>query len=345
VGTTSRIPSLDGARAVSIMLVILSHMAFAGALPGAKYLMMFDLGNLGVRVFFVISGFIITHLLMKELDTNGTISLRDFYLRRAFRIMPAYYAFLAITALIGLSGLITIHYDEAPIAALYLSNYFDMHWNWGHTWSLAVEEQFYLLWPWALVRGRKSALYVSVAILIAAPLFRAASGAGLWPTNPIYAFECVADALATGCLLALLREQLWNNRAYRTLLQSPLFLALPILVFGGKALYQNPAFWDIAKVPLFNLCIAICLDRYMRLPQLALGRVLNWRPVVWTGMLSYSLYLWQQVFSESTLPFPLTLACIFCAAAASYYGIEQPFLRLRGRSTLNPRAQIEVAKV
>jgi peptidoglycan/LPS O-acetylase OafA/YrhL len=323
----SRIPSLDGARAISIGLVIVAHLDLVRYVPGLWRL---DTGNLGVRVFFVISGFIITTLLLAERRRLGSVSLRNFYRRRVFRILPAYYVFLAIVMLISpiLDGQAT--WAKVWPAAIFLVDYVNVPLVVGHTWSLAVEEQFYLLWPTLFLLGLRRSYVGCIAILFVSPAFRLLADIGVWPTSPRYAFECVADALAVGCLLAILRDRLWENALYRSFVSSPLSLLPLLFAVLLIAIEQNTgAIYYTVGLSTLNVGIAIALDRYMRMPLSMVGRFLNFAPVVWLGVLSYSLYLWQQVFAWAPLPTYLKLSFILGCAMISYYAIEMPFQRLR----------------
>src|SRR5947209_3439497 len=140
-----RIPSLDGLRAISITLVMLSHLLkwkhISVAVLGAY-------GSLGVFIFFVLSGYLITNLLLREYQRTSTISLRDFYLRRAFRIFPAAFVFLVVVIVLYRHQMTWFH---VAAAVLYVANMdITRPWIFGHLWSLSIEEQFYLLWPFAL---------------------------------------------------------------------------------------------------------------------------------------------------------------------------------------------------
>jgi peptidoglycan/LPS O-acetylase OafA/YrhL len=322
----TRIPSLDGARAISIGLVIVAHLDLVRYVPGLWRL---DTGNLGVRVFFVISGFIITNLLITELRRTGSVSLIAFYRRRFFRILPAYYTLLATVLLLSAYGS-GAGWSKVWPAAIFVTDYVNVPLIVGHTWSLSVEEQFYLLWPSMFLLGLRKSFVACIAILFLAPLFRILADNGLWPTSPRYAFECVADALAVGCLLAITRDRLWNHSIYKKFVSSPLSL-LPLLVATLLiALEQDQgALYDAVGLSALNIGIAIALDRYMRLPGTVVGRFLNLAPMIWLGLLSYSLYLWQQVFAWS--PFPTYLKALFILGSAtlSYYVVERPFQRLR----------------
>jgi peptidoglycan/LPS O-acetylase OafA/YrhL len=322
-----RIPSLDGIRAASILLVIASHLS----LPFPT-LARVDYGNLGVRIFFVISGFLITTLLLREREKTGNISIRSFYARRFFRIVPAYYTFLLVMALLIPTGWLRASFAGLVPAATFTMNYFPVTMTLVHSWSLSVEEQFYLLWPSALVLfGLRGATYGCTALLFTAPIFRELSSVGLWPTPEATAFESVCDALAVGCLLALLRERLWGQSLYRACVSSPYVLLIPAAVLGGMAAAPGSAIVQTLSLSLLNVGIALTLDRYMRFPQTVVGRILGLAPVVWIGNISYSLYLWQQPFTFNTLPLHWyeKLAGCFACAAASYYFVERPGLRLR----------------
>ncbi|MEI6078838.1 MAG: acyltransferase [Verrucomicrobiota bacterium] len=150
VGSPCKLPSLDGWRAVSIALVLLLHSSYTSGFPSKldRIINGFDAGVLGVRFFFVISGFLITCLLLREHAETSVISLKHFYARRALRILPVYFFYLVVL------GFLT-RYSQAPSAWLanltFTTNFFPTPFATTHFWSLAVEEQFYFLWPWSLV--------------------------------------------------------------------------------------------------------------------------------------------------------------------------------------------------
>ena len=328
-----RLPSLDGLRAISIACVICAHLASSGSAPILRLLWRFDLGNLGVRVFFVISGFLITSILLDDEERRGRIGLGRFYLRRFFRIGPAYYVFLAAMAIAGALGAAHVRgFDFVP-ALTYTSNYFFPSLVLGHTWSLSVEEQFYLLWPGALfLLGRRHAFKVALAILVIAPFVRwfGASHPELLG-NPRYSFPAVADALACGCLLAAVRDRLWAFEPYRRLLESPFFLVIPLAALILQM--APPVVKEVALVSVINVLIALTIDRFVRLPETSIGKILNTGPMVFVGVLSYSLYLWQQPFLDpaTAIAFPFNISLLFVAALASYFLVERPFLQLRLR--------------
>jgi peptidoglycan/LPS O-acetylase OafA/YrhL len=326
-----RIPSLDGARTVAVALVFTWHLLVHADLP---LIWRVDYGNLGVRVFFIISGFLITSLLLAERARTGTVNLTDFYVRRIFRIFPAYYVFLLVMAVLLPTGWLILHkVDFLPSAAFY-SDYQTGHDALGHTWSLSVEEQFYLLWPGAIVLlGLRRACYASLALLLVAPAFRMLVDLSLWPEKPMRGIECVGDALAWGCILACAREKLWDSRLYRRLVSSPFVALIPLaaLLFMAVVIVRNRILYDTVGMALLNVGLVLMLDRYMRFPATLTGRWLNWAPIAWLGTISYSLYLWQEPVTSLTrhLPVIVTIAAALALATASRYFVELPFLTLR----------------
>jgi peptidoglycan/LPS O-acetylase OafA/YrhL len=147
----SRIPSLDGLRALSISLVLVAHFAYSMGFPVHHTWWTDDYAHYGVRIFFVISGFLITSLLIREREQTGTISLKQFYIRRAYRLLPAAYVYLVVITIVFHESL---QYKYVVVAYMYLTSY-ALHSPWVliHLWSLSVEEQFYFLWPAAMALG------------------------------------------------------------------------------------------------------------------------------------------------------------------------------------------------
>lgn len=336
----ARIQSLDGLRAVSITLVLLAHLGGTTGFPVPRPIMDFlELGATGVRVFFVISGFLITTLLLEEYDRSATISLRGFYFRRTMRIFPAYYAFLACAVVLRHVGMGEAT-DTALLASFtYTSNFLpDRGWLVGHTWSLGVEEQFYLLWPAVVaVAGPRRAMAIALAVVLSAPAIRMASWfAGgvhreLIPTS----FQCVMDSIATGCVLCGVRRGLIRVPGFDRL-ASGRRAAMAAMLLTVLASLDRPRFGALVGMSASNLAVAVILDHALHTPGGTWIRMLNSRPLVWLGGLSYSLYLWQQPFLNryGTTPFtafPANLLCALAAAWLSHQLIERPGLRLRRR--------------
>ena len=344
--SSGRLASLDGIRAVSIALVLAEHgwKTLPATLQASPVAPIIGNGGLGVFIFFVISGFLITHLLMEERVSSGTISIKNFYIRRSFRIWPAFYIFIATIGALGAFGAISLHLSELLHSALYVWNYTlgNNTWFLGHTWSLAVEEQFYLIWPLAFkLMDLKSSAIAAAVLIVVTPILRVGTYllAPEWKGHIGMMLHTRADALMFGALTAMV----YAEPKFRALLQSLfrkrlhllaflfLFILSPLLAarFGGA--YSLSIGWTLE-----GCCIVLLLVWVMQNPSSLVGKVLNWKPLVHIGVLSYSLYLWQQLFltdSNHTASgaFPINLLCTLLVAELSYHLVERPFLRLRYR--------------
>jgi peptidoglycan/LPS O-acetylase OafA/YrhL len=226
----------------------------------------------------------------------------------------------------------------------YTSNYHDgRSWNVGHTWSLSVEEQFYLLWPAVLILlGKWRGLWASLSLIAICPLVRFA----IWNFYPAWQagigsrFETVADSIAVGCVLAGARGWLKQQPLYNQLLTSKLFVLVPLAVLFANAMHDHPQVYFLVGYTVMNVGIALCIDWCVTFSEGRIGRLLNSRPLVFVGVMSYSIYLWQQLFlnrdsASDVTKFPLNLLLVGVCALASYYLIERPSLQLRHRLELN----------
>jgi peptidoglycan/LPS O-acetylase OafA/YrhL len=314
-----RIPSLDGLRAISITLVILGHLA---KWKHASIDAIGFYGELGVQVFFVLSGYLITNLLLREYNHSSTIGLRNFYIRRAYRIFPAAFVFLAVV--VTLYWRQTRWYHVAA-AVFYVANMdLSRPWIFGHLWSLSIEEQFYLLWPFAVKKWHRHKTAILLSVFLFTPVFR----------TVLYAFKVhgplagslpvQADPLAIGCLLAIFAPRMRQIKGYLALTMLGLAIVIPVFPATSAA---RTLFMLFVLRPLLDVCLAGLVLHVIQVPY----RVLNWTPVAWLGKISYSVYLWQQLFcSNPNLHFgyALVLPTLACACL-SYYLVERPMLRLR----------------
>ncbi len=336
------LPALDGLRAVAVGLVICFHAGFR-----------FIPGPLGVQVFFVLSGFLITWLLLKEHRRTGTVSLRAFYTRRALRIFPAYYVFLGVSAL--LTWVIPLWTPWPGVRGMFIAglfyavNYYTAITNPNpspitHAWSLGVEEQFYLLWPPIARRvglDRPRLAWGLVALMAAVAAWRAIlASVGHLPGWEYTAFDTRCDALAAGCLLAILLQRARARELAARLGKSSV---LPLVLIAALAYSQTGSFRFARSVfggTIDSLIIAVLIAQLMQLHDHWLWRWLEWRVVRFIGLISYPLYLYHQ--HAFRIAFDLTrlrysaqlltgLALSVGLATASYYGVERPFLRLKRR--------------
>ena len=338
--TSSRtIPSLDGLRAASVGLVIAGH--YLGYMPGLEgrfpYAQLSWAGQSGVDVFFVISGFLITYILLQEDKANGAISLRRFYLRRLFRIFPPFYVYLATVIILSVWGAVPQERRNLISAATYTWNYMSHAPSWllGHTWSLSLEEQFYLVWPPCLVLlGKKKSRYLAVACIVFSPLSRLATyvlAPSLRGMVPVM-LHTRLDTIMFGCAIALFWGEPRFHAAIAKFLRADVacFSTLYILVAPTLSqLFQARYDWFIGY-PLRGLLISIVMLYVVCKPASRMGHVLNLGPVRHLGVISYSLYLWQQMFTAGhSWPFPVAFLALFTCAEGSYWLVERPSLRMR----------------
>jgi peptidoglycan/LPS O-acetylase OafA/YrhL len=343
-------PALDGLRGAAVLLVIAFHV-FGLALPG---------GFVGVDLFLVLSGFLITTLLLREREATGRISLARFYGRRALRLMPAVLLLLAACA-----GFVLL-FPGSPLSepftrgiattVEYASNWYAPHADLGylrHTWSLSLEEQFYLLWPLLLmvalaVGGRGAALVACIAGIGASIEVRVLLELhGGVPWDRLYmGLDTRADTLLIGCGLALLMDLgLLARLPRRALVLSgtagALGLGLVSLLLSNWSDLNTVGYTGVA------VCSAALLAAVVTHPSALLGRLFALRPLVSAGRISYGLYLWHYpmlgVLTVSlplgSIPRPLLFVVVLGAAWAiaglSYTFVERPCLAIKLR--LSPR--------
>lgn len=350
--TSGYLPTLDGWRALSILGVMVCHGTYAvfcagGSHPDPFWYEITRHGAIGVDVFFGLSGFLICTRLLQERRQRGRVDLKQFYIRRCFRILPPYFFYLATVGLLATTGVIAVGGWEYLSCLLFFRNYLPQSeavgTYTGHFWSLSVEEHFYLLWPFLLVLcGPKRCRSLVVLLVIAVAVWRVAEfrwqflsrllpGVGFYPRTDIR-----LDGLLWGCLAAL-----WFDRpAWRTRLRTclnPRVWWLLVAAFLACVYYQPPMAMMIQSLLIPMLLLGTVLH-----PHRLASRFLEASLLRWMGRMSYSLYLWQTMFfvvghggeSPDLGPFqtlPWNIAPVLCCGALSYYLIERPLIRL-GRS-------------
>lgn len=342
-----RLPSLDGLRAISILMVIAAHAVRTAGFPEwlkpfADYLWA---GSLGVTTFFVISGFLITWLLLCEQDRTGRIDLAAFYKRRVLRIFPVFYTFLLVVLLLTLWHHRDFTTAEWLSAATFTRNYYPGHWTLGHLWSIAVEEQFYLLWPFTLtlLRNRQRMLVAALVVIVVAPVLRVLLHLSPWSWIAHYGFFTHADSLMFGCLLAILtgtplgerlRLQLQARRRAIQLGAMAAIYGVWMLSLHGLLGFLTVPFGTTVQ----GLAIAALIASVVLVETGTLYRLLNLRAMAAIGVISYGLYIWQQIilypgaYPDGDLwwrAFPQNLVIVFVVAWLSYLVIERPFLHLK----------------
>lgn len=344
--TDKHIPALNGLRAIAVGLVIFYHLGY-DSVPGAH----------GVMTFFVISGFLITWLLLVEFENTGRISLRDFYVRRTLRIFPAFYIFLfGWIALLILTGR-SVQWAHAVSAFFYVSNYYngihgDPNTGFSHTWSLAIEEQFYLIWPsvfiFLVIRGF-SLIRVLCTMIVFAWIYRAilCFGFDVYQGYVYAAFDTRYDSLLVGCLLAVIIRQRAGEGWVRLLTSGAgwavvsLGLILIVIYLPDLAGITIPRYRDVFEFAVLPPLIAVFIAQLVSNCQHWLWKWLEWPAIQYLGKISYSLYLYQQVVLEPVTkllrssPEWFASGAAVCAtilvASMSYFVVEKPFLRLKER--------------
>jgi len=358
--TAGRIPSLDGWRAVAVLLVLCVQVkrffhdsTFVTGVLG-------KCGFVGVQVFFVISGFLITTLLLRENDRTGGISLRLFYYRRMLRILPAYGLYLAVLLVLQLQNLTysPVTGRQWAAALTYTVNFLPgtIPGEISHLWSLSVEEHFYLLWPVLLAVCGLAAGYRLAAACVAGCLIARWLALATLPPEvsrrvDVWTFTRFDD-IAVGCLLAFLaRSHEWRTRLDRATSSMPRMAFAAILVLAAQLLSARQVGARFLPEPAFSLAvsssntvtavgIAVLMWRTLGCPATGLGKLLNHSTLRVLGVLSYSVYLWHHLFSQPRdlfwCRFPQNVVFLLAAATASYLFVERPFLRLKNRLDQSP---------
>jgi peptidoglycan/LPS O-acetylase OafA/YrhL len=342
-------PGLDGVRGVAILLVLGQHAPTRPLIDGF----------VGVTVFFCLSGFLITTLLVRELGT-GTIDIPGFYRRRVARLAPALLTVVAVTTLVLLVDRhdLTVGQRLAPAGAAlsYSTSLFD--WS-GHffatkdyfnfTWTLSVEEQFYLLWPLALLLGyrRSPRLFAALTVAfivssLALDLYLGLSRRIFFDAHEYLGTDTNALPILSGCLLAIVMANDWAPRAVRRV--AP-FALVALALLPVLAHHDDTRRTSLVIVAGTALTIVVMIGVLIA-PGSLVGSLLSTRPMRWLGERSYSIYLWN-VLARITVLHALGhtfvgdvvwIAMFLLMAEASYRLVERPWrARLSGRrSDLGP---------
>jgi peptidoglycan/LPS O-acetylase OafA/YrhL len=286
----------------------------------------------------VISGFLITGLLLKESDEKKSFRLKRFYLRRFFRIFPPFYLFLGVVWILWKAGVQPLDFRSFVTAATYTYNYLPHGTGWvlAHTWSLCIEEQFYIVWaPCLVFLGRKNGIAAAIGVILLSPASRFLSYV-LAPSlrgNEGMMLHTRLDTIMFGCAMALL----WKDERFNVWVEKialPYIVTLAILYITIAAPCLSIRFaarydWSIGY-SVEGLLISIVIIYAVRTPFSGFGKFLNWGPVRHIGVISYGIYLWQQMFTgPNAFWTPLNLVAVLACAELSYWLVERPSFRLR----------------
>jgi peptidoglycan/LPS O-acetylase OafA/YrhL len=341
-------------RALAVIAVVLTHVGLYKGHEDAALLPLVH-GITGVRVFFVLSGFLITRLLLQEFERSGRISYANFIARRALRIFPLYYLFLLLVTLFYWAGWWQPRGDGGLLFAwLYAYNFVPSSQYdplLAHTWSLAVEEHFYLLWPLALLWLMPRVHAVLRAIVLAAVVCLLSyvvivRGIGLQTPFPERMTFVAAFSLFVGCFAAVVSQQRTQGAVVRFCRSASALVAAAVLFAAPTLLHAMPALADrvLARylaVNLQSLAVAVLLVWVLFHQRSGVVALLETRPLRYIGTISYGIYVWQGFFlgvsPERTAgalwpPAPLLgLLGIATLAPLSYHLYERRFLLMKRR--------------
>lgn len=339
---TNRIKGFDGLRGIAVMFVIISHSVLWPYLgiESNKIKSLMN-GHIGVSIFFVLSGFLITLLLIQEKDATGRIDIYSFIKRRAIRIFPLYYLAIFFLMFMDYIGKANIPDCSYPFALTYTINFIKKgcdHSTLSHFWSLSVEEHFYLFWPLVFMMGRRFAAIAALALVIAclnlSTIFM--QHIDSWYPNR-WTFPAMLPILC-GCITAIIHKHwavsyIFNDRTRSTIVLMSIFAGL-----------CAPAFTTSHLPWLLSMC---ALLTYIKFNQgSALVRILEFKPLALIGVISYGLYVWQGVLtgngpyrSGAAFPPPLYtgLWLTFIVAPLSYVLFERPLLKLKEKYSWRPK--------
>ena len=347
------IPSLDGIRAIAVSLVFAAHSGLEKVIPG----------GLGVTIFFVLSGYLITTLMRMEHGSSGTVSFKAFYLRRVLRLMPPLFVVVAIAAILARLGVANGEFTPAGLASvlLYFGNYFvianDFHGvpeGIGVTWSLAVEEHYYLFYPpLALLLLRLARVRVSVAVLatmcVAVLAWRcwlaSHGGSEAWITM---ATDTRIDAILAGCILALIANPWLEPPRHRNPVRDQAILGACIALLLATLAIRDEFFRNTLRYTLQSLAIAPLIWLAVANHDRRAFRWLDSAPMAYIGKVSYTIYLCHHLILcalQKQLPDLGWLATAAIGAVLTLAiaepmrrWVEEPCARLRKRLHRQERA-------
>lgn len=346
------LPALDGIRFVAVVVVIIGHSGiYQYPIPPVQ----------AVTCFFVLSGFLITWLLLREKRKSGNVSLKKFYARRALRLFPAFYTFFFIYLWLDWRTRGIESWAGYASAFFYYLNYYSAivappHLPMPHTWSLATEEQFYLLWPTVFKRiagSTKHLIRVLFGVVLFGCFYRPILHVCGISSNYIFnAFEARASQLATGCLLAVVVERgltpAWLGRLFRN--RWATLAVFLLLLVSIRADYRWPhTYVELIGCTVDPIFYALLLGQAI-VQSNGMFRALNWSPIRFIGgKLSYSMYLWHWLVDffvlKHTGQYPVTIRLAIALvgstvlALGSYVLIERPFLSIKTRFQSAPSIQ------
>lgn len=346
--SSTYIRGFDGLRAVSILMVVMNHAGIYECLPDDPFVKervwhLFS-GATGVFFFFAISGFLITTLLLNEKEKYGKINIPHFFIRRFLRLLPPVLVFYIVIIVFSVSGHIAVNGLAFTASLFYIYNYMPQKYNvteLTHTWSLGVEEQFYLLWPFLLARKKLNFIFSFCVIIILL-------GAVAVFVYPLISFD---TGEKTVFLSNAFRPERWFIPAFTPIMAGAAvamlgfyykeklsgFLGSINNVLLSVVLFLSPLYLPDTILPLYfilqSLGVGLFLGWIFFRGENTFVQLLEWKPISFTGKISYGIYIWQGLFLRTgpgsewwPQQFPQNVVITISVALTSYFILERPVL-------------------
>lgn len=347
------IKGFDGLRAISIIFVLITHLGMDSVIKENKFLAknynLFS-GSTGVMIFFTISGFLITSLLLKEKKSNGRINLKYFFIRRFLRLTPPLILFFITVFILMFFNFLPSDYLALLISFFYLYNfvpYVHYYGELGHTWSLGVEEQFYLLWPFVIhkIKKNKTGLFISAFVVFCCilmnfiyPLPIPFNGRAYYLNNYFFVERWFIPAclpIMTGSFTSIILDK-YETYFHSKIHNNYLVLVLSLFIFFAQLYIPD---LSINYIKLFQPIGISCLLLWIYFNQnKLLVNVLELKPISFLGKISYGVYVYQGLFlrtgpggSLTIQHYPLNIILVFLCAILSYYFVEKRIMKFKNK--------------
>jgi peptidoglycan/LPS O-acetylase OafA/YrhL len=349
------IKGFDGIRAVSILMVLITHLGVLSLLPNTTwYEYRFSAlvsGTTGVTIFFTISGFLITQILLNEYNLKGKINLKNFFLKRILRLLPPYLLLLTTIFILIQFNYLEKNYGSLVFSFFYLMNFApDKYYmvELGHTWSLAVEEQFYLIWPFVIQLFKKGQIFIFttsiilvsiIAVCFFEPFVLEFRSTSFSFSNPSRWLIPAIAPIAIGCSSAAIL--IYKNDKINTLLNNSYIAFIISTLF-----FMSPLFLPINLFKFYSIIqsfgVSIFLIWIVLNQNAKITNILELKPLRYIGKISYGLYVYQGLFLTTgptnkllIQTFPLNIILTLFTAIVSYHFVENKFAEIKKRYFYN----------
>lgn len=347
------VKGFNGLRAISILFVLTTHLGFFALLPKGSFLAenyYLISGQTGVLIFFTISGFLITLLLLNEKKRNGKIDIKKFFVRRFLRLMPPLIIFFILIFIMMSFGLISKSYFALIMAFFYCYNFVPIQYyvvELGHTWSLAIEEQFYFLWPFVMTKVSKLRVVLSIVLILAlvCVIIKILIAIGL---NDIPTLHILSESffierwfipaclpIMVGVLVALFVFYFDDKLSKRVILK-PTYLVTFFILYLSQIII--PEDFEIFSDIGLSVSVGFLLIWIYYNQDSLMVKFLEFAPLAFIGKISYGLYVYQGFFLRTGpggkltfQKFPLNLIALIILTLLSYYFVEKKILNYKSK--------------